>query len=71
MAKGTSRPAVERATDADKQKAIAMAVSSIEKQFGKGAILAMTEESINREVETFSSGSVSIDLRKVLKAVGE
>jgi recombination protein RecA len=39
-----------------------MAVSSIEKQFGKGAILAMTEDSIDREVETFSSGSASLDL---------
>ena len=62
MAKGTPRPSVTRAADPDKQKAIAMAVSSIEKQFGKGAILAMTEDSINREVETFSSGSVSLDL---------
>jgi len=62
MAKGTPRPPVTRATDVEKQKAIAMAVSSIEKQFGKGAILSMTEDSIDREVETFSSGSVSLDL---------
>ena len=62
MAKGTPRPSVTRAADSDKQKAIAMAVSSIEKQFGKGAILSMTEDSIDREVETFSSGSVSLDL---------
>jgi protein RecA len=53
---------VARAADPDKQKAITVAVSSIEKQFGKGAILSMTEDSIDREVETFSSGSVSIDL---------
>jgi len=62
MAKATPRPAVERAAASDRQKAIAMAVSSIEKQFGKGAILSMTEDSIDREVRTFSSGSVSIDL---------
>jgi len=62
MAKGTPRPPVERAADSDKQKAIAMAVSSIEKQFGKGAILSMTDASIDREIPTFSSGSVSIDL---------
>jgi recombination protein RecA len=62
MAKGTPRPPVARAADPDKQKAITVAVSSIEKQFGKGAILSMTEDSIDREVETFSSGSVSIDL---------
>jgi len=45
-----------------KKKAIELAVSTIEKQFGKGAILTMTEESINREVEAFPSGSVSLDL---------
>jgi recombination protein RecA len=45
-----------------KKKAIQMAVSTIEKQFGKGAILTMNEEAINREVDAFSSGSVSLDL---------
>jgi recombination protein RecA len=58
MAKSERTP--ERA-DA-KKKAIELAVSTIEKQFGKGAILTMTEESINREVEAFPSGSVSLDL---------
>ncbi len=45
-----------------KDKAIALAVSTIEKQFGKGAILKMTEDAIDREIESFSSGSVSLDL---------
>jgi recombination protein RecA len=45
-----------------KRKAIEMAVSSIEKQFGKGAILTMTEESIDREIDVIPTGSVSIDL---------
>jgi recombination protein RecA len=45
-----------------KRKAIELAVSTIEKQFGKGAILTLTEEAIDREIEAFSSGSVSIDL---------
>jgi len=34
-----------------KQKAIAHAVSTIEKQFGKGAILTMTADGIDREIE--------------------
>jgi len=46
----------------DKQKAIAHAVSTIEKQFGKGAILTMTQDGIDREVESFSTGSASLDL---------
>jgi len=45
-----------------RRKAIDLAVSTIEKQFGKGSILMMTEDSINREVDAFSSGSVSLDL---------
>jgi recombination protein RecA len=45
-----------------KQKAIAHAVSTIEKQFGKGSILTMTADGIDREIEAFSSGSASLDL---------
>jgi recombination protein RecA len=47
---------------ADREKAIALAVSTIEKQFGKGAILTMTKDGIDREIDTFSSGSPSLDL---------
>jgi len=46
----------------DRKKAIALAVSAIEKQFGKGSILTMTTDGIDREVESFSSGSASLDL---------
>ena len=47
----------------DKRKAaIGLAVSSIEKQFGKGSILTMTEDGIDREADSFSSGSPSLDL---------
>jgi recombination protein RecA len=45
-----------------KRKAIEMAVSTIEKQFGKGAILTMTEDSVDREIDVIPSGSVSLDL---------
>jgi recombination protein RecA len=45
-----------------KQSAITLAVSTIEKQFGKGAILKMGADGIDREVEVFSSGSPSLDL---------
>jgi recombination protein RecA len=53
---------VVRAANSDKQKALELAVSSIEKQFGKGAIIRMGTDAIDREIPTFSSGSVSIDL---------
>ena len=47
--------------ESNKEKAIALAVSTIEKQFGKGAILTMTEDGIDREVRSFSSGAASLD----------
>jgi recombination protein RecA len=61
---GNSKTRGSNASPAESQreKAIALAVSTIEKQFGKGAILSMTEDGIDREVRSFSSGSPSIDL---------
>jgi recombination protein RecA len=57
------KPQVERQTTDDaKSKAIELAVSSIEKQFGKGAILKMDGDAVDREIEHFSSGSPSIDI---------
>ena len=43
-------------------KAIEQAVSAIEKQFGKGAIMRLGEESTNEGIETVSSGSLSLDM---------
>jgi recombination protein RecA len=48
--------------DASRKQAIAQAVSTIEKQFGKGAILSMTSDGVDREVRSFSSGTPSLDL---------
>ena len=45
-----------------KDRAIALAVSTIEKQFGKGAIQKMGASSIDQEIRVFSSGSPSLDL---------
>ncbi len=57
------RTQVVRKTESDaKARAIELAVSSIEKQFGKGAILTMTDDGVNREVESFSSGAASLDI---------
>ncbi len=54
---------VVRKTESDaKAKAIELAVSQIEKQFGKGAILRMDGDAVDREIDHFSSGSPSIDI---------
>lgn len=46
----------------DKQKALEMALSSIEKQFGKGSIMRMGEASAKLQVETISTGILTLDL---------
>ncbi|MCC6750035.1 MAG: recombinase RecA [Deltaproteobacteria bacterium] len=43
-------------------KAIAGAVAAIEKQFGKGAIMTLGEGNGGQAVETFSSGSLMLDV---------
>ena len=50
------------AAESNKKQAIAHAVSAIEKQFGKGSILTMTNDGIDREIRSFSSGTPSLDL---------
>jgi len=51
-----------RARDADKDKAIDLAVAGIEKQFGKGSIMRLGEEVAAPEVKVVSTGSLAIDI---------
>jgi len=46
----------------DKLKALDVALSQIEKQFGKGAIMKLGEASSRLSVETISTGSLALDL---------
>ncbi|HET8723765.1 MAG TPA: recombinase RecA [Anaeromyxobacteraceae bacterium] len=47
----------------EKEKAIELAVSSIEKAFGKGSIMRLgNEEALVKDVEAVSSGSTSLDV---------
>lgn len=47
----------------DREKAIELAVGSIEKQFGKGSIMRLGEqESIAADIPTISTGSIGIDV---------
>jgi len=45
-----------------RRKAIDLAVATIEKQFGKGAILTLGGEGASEDVEVISSGSPSLDI---------
>jgi recombination protein RecA len=47
----------------EKEKAIELAVSSIEKAFGKGSIMRLgNEDALVKDVEAISSGSISLDI---------
>ena len=47
----------------DREKAIELAMGSIEKQFGKGAIMRLGEnEQIRHDIPTISTGSIGIDV---------
>ncbi len=45
----------------NKQKALAMALNQIEKQFGKGSIMRLGEDR-SMDIETISTGSLSLDI---------
>ncbi|MCG5052549.1 MAG: recombinase RecA [Myxococcales bacterium] len=53
---------VPRVRDAEKDKAIDLAVSSIEKQFGKGSIMRLGEGVPAPEVKVVSTGSLGLDI---------
>ncbi len=46
----------------EKEKAIDLAVSAIEKQFGKGSIMRLGEDALIQDVSSISTGSISLDL---------
>ncbi|CAH1385966.1 recombinase RecA [Candidatus Nitrotoga sp. M5] len=48
--------------DDNKSKALAAALSQIEKQFGKGAIMRMGEHDIARDIQVVSTGSLGLDI---------
>src|SRR3990170_35007 len=48
--------------DDKKKQALSMALSQIEKQFGKGAIMRMDDGSVLPDVESVSTGSLGLDI---------
>ncbi len=61
--KGKSKGEMKVVTaDDDRRKAIDLAVSNIEQQFGKGAIQTMNNDGSDLEMPCFSSGGPSLDL---------
>ena len=52
----------EMKTDSDKEKAVDLAVTQIERQYGKGAIMKLGAEAMLGEIPVLSTGSISLDL---------
>src|SRR5262249_35797641 len=48
--------------DSNREKAIDLAVSQIEKQFGKGAIMKLGEAGLMKDISIVSTGSLGLDL---------
>lgn len=53
---------ITKKVESSKLKAVDLAVSQIEKQYGKGAIMKLGEETVPGEIPTISTGSLSLDL---------
>src|SRR4051812_13342918 len=52
----------ETCMDENRSKALAAALSQIEKQFGKGSIMRLGEKDIAKDVEVVPTGSLGLDL---------
>ncbi|MFK7890807.1 MAG: recombinase RecA [Granulosicoccus sp.] len=48
--------------DENKKKALSAALGQIEKQFGKGTIMRMGDDSVARDIEVISTGSLGLDI---------
>ena len=48
--------------DDNRKKALAAALGQIEKQYGKGAVMRMGDDSAARNIETISTGSLTLDI---------
>ena len=51
-----------RSVDENRSKALAAALSQIEKQFGKGSIMRLGENDVARDIQVVSTGSLGLDL---------
>jgi recombination protein RecA len=63
MAANNTTSAQEAKSQGEKNKALELALSTIEKQFGKGSIMRLAvNEQLQKDVETISTGALSLDI---------
>src|SRR5437667_9754840 len=58
----SSTEAATRRMDENKAKALAAALSQIEKQFGKGSIMKLGDAEVDKAIEVVSTGSLGLDM---------
>jgi recombination protein RecA len=60
---GNSNPKAEEAQRQERERSLELAVSTIEKQFGKGSIMRLGEgEALVKDVDSISTGSLGLDV---------
>jgi recombination protein RecA len=58
-----TNPTADKVSSSEKLKALELAVSTIEKQFGKGSIMRLgANETLVKDVEAISTGALSLDI---------
>ena len=62
MSKETPTTTQNAAANQARDKAIDLALSAIDKQFGKGAIMRLGKDSVEREVHVIPTGSLGLDI---------
>jgi recombination protein RecA len=62
MSKETPTTSQNSAANQARDKAIDLALSAIDKQFGKGAIMRLGKDSVEREVHVIPTGSLGLDI---------
>src|SRR5690625_7819246 len=51
-----------RANTAEREKALAAALSQIEKQFGKGSVMRYGDDQVEHDIQVCSTGSLGLDI---------
>src|SRR5215468_12255112 len=59
---GSQTASPVNAANQARDKAIELALGSIEKQFGKGAIMRLGKDPLDREVQVIPTGSLGLDI---------
>lgn len=57
-----SKQNVPNNPESDKEKAVSLAMATIEKQFGKGSIMRLDKDTPIQNIEVISTGSLSLDM---------